>query len=257
MTKFVMRTTAPTADIRWYGKENPFFANYSMFKRRLPNLIQGNCTHYTYARFAEMHNNFIKLPTSDGGTWYNKITNLEKGSTPRIGAIIEYKHKNKSGGHLAIVEHEYENGDLLLSMSGLKSYLFKTRVVKKSDNYCYSDYKLVGFIYPTIKFEEDTKPKEEKVTKYTKGTYQVISPRYVRTGAGTEYPIKKYEALSKDGKKHAVNKSKGADAQYEKGTKFTALEIMYASNKSIWANTPSGYVCIESAKGTIYCKKVK
>lgn len=256
MTKFVMRTTAPNANIRWYGKENPFFANYSMFKRRLPNLIQGNCTHYAYARFAEIHGMFIDLPTSDGGTWYNKITNLEKGSTPRVGSIIEYKHKNKKGGHLAIVEHEYENGDLLLSMSGLKSYLFKTRVVKKNNNYCYSDYKLIGFIYPSIKFEEE-KPKEEKVTKYTTGTYEVVSPRYVRKGAGTEYEIKKVKDLTPDGQRHAVNRNKNVDAQYKRGTRFTALKVMYASNKSIWAETPSGFVCIESAKGTKYCKKVK
>lgn len=91
--------------------------------------------------------------------------------------------------------------------------------------------------------------------KYKTGNYVVESPRYVRNGAGTEYAIKKVSQLTKDGQNQCVNKKPNADAQYKKGTIFTALEIIIAKNGGYWAKTPSGYVCIESCKGTKYCKR--
>lgn len=97
----------------------------------------------------------------------------------------------------------------------------------------------------------------KSLIEYIKGTYQVISPRYVRTGPGTEYPIKKVKDLTADGKKNATSKKANADAQYKKGTKFTAYEMVLGKNGSIWSKTPSGYVCVESSKGVAYCKKIK
>ena len=92
-------------------------------------------------------------------------------------------------------------------------------------------------------------------TEPESNTYIVVSPRYVRTGAGTEYRIKKVAELTKDGQAHCVNKKLTADAQYAKGTPFTALDIVKAKNGSTWAKTPSGYVCLVSSKGKVYCKK--
>lgn len=94
-------------------------------------------------------------------------------------------------------------------------------------------------------------------TEYTKGTYEVLNPRYVRTGPGTEYPIKKVKDLTADGQKNATSKKPNANAQYKKDTRFTARTIELAKSGSIWAKTPSGYVCIESAKDVQYCKEVK
>lgn len=90
----------------------------------------------------------------------------------------------------------------------------------------------------------------------TTGLYRVQSARYIRTGAGTEYRIKKVCELTKDGQNHCVNKNKNAKAQYEVGTPFNVYEIKYAKNLSIWGRTPSGWICLESHTGTIYCKKV-
>ncbi len=88
------------------------------------------------------------------------------------------------------------------------------------------------------------------------GDYKVISPRYVRTGAGTEYRIKKVYELTQDGQRNCVNTKKSANAQYKQGTIFTAKRIVVAKNGSIWAETPSGFVCLVSSKGTMYCSKV-
>lgn len=97
----------------------------------------------------------------------------------------------------------------------------------------------------------------QPLEKYSKGLYEVKSPRYVRTGAGVEYNIKKVKELTKDGQKHCVNSNPNAYAQYKKGTKFDVLEIIKSKNNSIWGKSPSGYICIESSKGTNYCTKIK
>jgi len=88
------------------------------------------------------------------------------------------------------------------------------------------------------------------------GDWIVVSPRYVRTGAGTEYRIKQVRELTPDGQRHCVDKTPTAKAQYEKGTIFTAQEIMTGRNNSIWSRTPSGYVCLISHTGKEYCKKI-
>lgn len=150
--KFKERTTAPKKGDKFYSTLNPFAGGkYDMFDKHTK--YQGNCTHYAWSRFSEIIGTKCLLPTSNAGTWYNK-THYKKGQTPKVGAVIEWKHKNKDGGHVGIVEKIYDNGDLLVSMSGYNTFLFKTRRVKKVDNYCYSDYKLVGFIYSPCNFEE-------------------------------------------------------------------------------------------------------
>lgn len=250
MKKFIPRYDAPTANINWYGKDNPAYGTkWSMFEKH--DGKYGNCTHYAIGRYQEVNQKKCKLVEEDADKFLNTAKKLgyKTGSTPKLGAIIVYKHTTKSNGHVACVEHIYPNGDLDLSMSGWKSYLFKIRKVTKKAGYVYSDYKLLGFIYSNDEYYED------RIDNYPKGVYEVVSPRYVRTGPGTEHPIKKVSELSKDGQKNAVDTKLTADAQYKKGTRFDVLEVVYAKNGGIWAKTPSGYICLESCKGTTYVKK--
>lgn len=152
--EFDIRTSAPTNLNKWYASKNPFYnTKYSMFKGH-PKL--GNCTHYAYGRSSEILNRKSNLPTCDAINWFKK-TKYNKGSIPKKGSIICYKHG--SSGHVAIVEKIYENGNLLLSMSGWNSYLFKTKEVKKDNNYCYNDYELLGFIYLSNEEEYPILPK--------------------------------------------------------------------------------------------------
>lgn len=76
---------------------------------------------------------------------------------------------------------------------------------------------------------------------------------YVRTGAGTNYSVKLVEQLTEDGKKNATSTNLKDLAIYKKGTIFTCYERFYKQDGSIWAITPSGYVCIKGASGTEYC----
>lgn len=101
------------------------------------------------------------------------------------------------------------------------------------------------------------RPKEYiKKEEFPKGNYQTLGTMNVRSGAGLNFPVKLVKDITADGKKNVVNKSSNAQAVYKAGTIFTAKEIIKKSDGSIWARTPSGYVTIKGASGTIYSKKV-
>lgn len=94
---------------------------------------------------------------------------------------------------------------------------------------------------------------EPKVTvnnKYTTGNYKTLYNMKVRTGAGTNYRAKKKSELTKNGQKNAT-----VFGCYKKGTIFTAKKIINNSDNSVWAQTPSGYICIKDKNG-IYCGKI-
>ena len=97
---------------------------------------------------------------------------------------------------------------------------------------------------------------DKELSGISTGNWQVESPRYVRTGAGTEYRIKQVRELTPDGQNHAVDKNPTAKAQYEKGTIFTVRSIEKVRNNSIWGVSPSGYICLISSTGKEYCKKL-
>lgn len=91
-------------------------------------------------------------------------------------------------------------------------------------------------------------------TSYSTGNYVCLYDMKVRDGAGLEYRVKKVSELTQDGKNNATTTNIYAYAVYKKGTIFTAYSIV-ESNSSLWARTPSGYVCIKDAM-TQYCDKI-
>lgn len=103
------------------------------------------------------------------------------------------------------------------------------------------------------------------VRKYTKeeipvntsngNDYHTLYNMYVRCGAGYGYGTKLYKDLTEDGKKNALDTNDYNYAIYKKGTVFTALEVITNNDGSVWAKTPSGYVVIKGASGTVYCEK--
>lgn len=251
MTKFTKRTTQPSKANKYYNSNiNPFVsAGYGMFQNN------GNCTAYSYGRWYELIGTKPKLSTGNAENWYTKNDGYKRGKTPKLGAIACWR-KGKAGnssdgaGHVAVVEEIKDNGDIVTSNSGWKSYIFKMKTFKKADNYetgLSSSYVFQGFIYCPIEFEE------EKTIAYTKGTYVTLDDMNVRTGAGTNYAQKKVKDLTADGKKNATSTNLNDKAAYKKGTRFTALEII--NKNGVWARTPSGYVCIKGTSGKVYCEK--
>ncbi len=91
---------------------------------------------------------------------------------------------------------------------------------------------------------------------YQEGTYQTLTEIYVRTGPGTNYPIKKYQDLTKDGQKNAQKTAPTDHAIYKAGTIFTASQIINNDDKSVWAQTPSGFVCLKQTDGQSLVKLI-
>ena len=90
---------------------------------------------------------------------------------------------------------------------------------------------------------------------YTVGNYQTLFNMYVRSGPGTNFRIKKVKELTTNGRENSVYKNLNSNALYKKGTVFTALSIINNPNGSLWAKTPSGYICLKD-KESIYALKV-
>lgn len=169
--KFIKRTTAPSSNQEFYGNKNPFSGGaYDMFKRH--PLLLGNCTHYCYSRMSEAIGKKSNLPSSSAHLWIRDVKGFIKGTTPKIGSIIVWKHKNKNSGHVGFIEEIKSNGDLVVSMSGWNSFLFKTRTVTKASGYVYSDYELLGFIYPPVEFTNKMNYQGNYPTLPTRGYFK-------------------------------------------------------------------------------------
>lgn len=80
---------------------------------------------------------------------------------------------------------------------------------------------------------------EEKENYKVSNTYTLQVNLNVRYGAGTNYRIKKYSELTKDGRKHALNQ---ANAVLKRGTKVTCKDIII-KDKEVWLQIPSGFIC--------------
>ena len=76
----------------------------------------------------------------------------------------------------------------------------------------------------------------------------------VRTGAGSTYQLKKYNALTDNAKEQIKAISNSKANGYVRGMKFLAVQVKNSKNEA-WALAPSGWVCIENKSGT-YCKKI-
>ncbi len=87
-----------------------------------------------------------------------------------------------------------------------------------------------------------------------KAIYQTNYNMRVRSGAGTNYASLRVKDLTPDGKRHATSKGENAEAIYQKGTLFTAYQEIKNQDGSLWAKSPSGYICIQDSNMT-YCTK--
>lgn len=240
MTKFVERTKAPKRGDKWYSTQCPFAGgDYDMFDKH--KKYQGNCTHYAYSRMSEVMGKKSGLPTSDAGGWYAK-TKFPKGPTPKVGAVIEWRHKNKKGGHVGFVERIKSNGDLVVSMSGWNTFLWKTRTLSKSKNYCYSDYELVGFIYCPIEFEEHYKGAYPKLPLrgYFYYKYDKKKKKYVIVDKGEE--VKKLQKF--------LNWANGCHLEIDgKLGKDTSKQIeVFQKNNGLKVDSKYGKNCLKKAK---------
>lgn len=83
-------------------------------------------------------------------------------------------------------------------------------------------------------------------------TYQTRYNMYIRKNPSKTAEAKKVAELTADGKKNATSSNLNSAALYKKGTKFTCYEKITSNDGSIWARTPSGYICLKDSN-TEYC----
>ena len=137
--KFVKRTTCPEKANKYYTSAvyNPFAYSYNMFT------LGGNCTTYCYGRAAELLNKKpTGLATSNAENWFADTKNFKKISASvsnfevKAGDILVYRqgkihNGNDGAGHVCMIEEKYSDGSILISESGYKHFLFRTRILPK------------------------------------------------------------------------------------------------------------------------------
>lgn len=261
-----MRTTKPENGNKFYNNGNNGGSSWCINGNPKDSgcNVLANCVGYACGRFNEIigsmkypelccnAENFIEKAKSKG---------LEISDVPTLGGIMVWQKgptlKSDDGaGHVAIVERIDSKNQIFISESNWGGKAFVTYTLTNNNGRwgMSSGYTFRGcIINPAIGRVVAEEPKKEE-TGFSKGNYETLGNMYVRTGAGTNHSVKLVKDLTADGKKHATSSNLYAYAVYRKGTVFTALEII-ENSRGVWARTPSGYVCIKGASGTVYCKK--
>ena len=94
------------------------------------------------------------------------------------------------------------------------------------------------------------RPKNQDKIEPQARNYRCNYNMKVRDGVWGNHKLK--SQLSADGQKHCIYGDYGT---YAKGTVFTAKGFVAHSDGSLWAISPSGYICIEDKNG-VYCTRV-
>lgn len=99
------------------------------------------------------------------------------------------------------------------------------------------------------------KETKDVIVEESNPIYKTLYPMNIRYGAGTQFPRKLVKDLTEDGKKNATSNNPNDYAVYKEGTLFTCYEEFITKDKSVWAITPSGYICLKDLDN-IYCERV-
>ena len=138
---FVPRLDAP-------DKSNPYYKSIYNGGYNPCSIQMPNCVAFAQGRFMEIMgtttNNFRDL--NAGEYWGNTSDGYERGSTPRLGAVICWRRPG-AAGHVAIVEEINPDGSILTSNSAYNSTFFYTQTLYPPDYTWSSQYILQGFIY--------------------------------------------------------------------------------------------------------------
>lgn len=156
--QFVRRDSPPSNDNKYYIKTTKGGYN-KCIQIQSNGSVLPNCVGYAYGRFMECQNvHKCKLSRGNAENWYYYNDGYDRGSTPKLGAVICW-HSTRSGGHVAIVEKVYSNGDIMTSNSAYGGSRWYQRKLKRSNNYYMgSAYTFQGFIYNPTEFTDDPTP---------------------------------------------------------------------------------------------------
>lgn len=193
MAKYEPRLTAPsTTDKNWIHTSK---GGYNSCIHISGGSVLPNCVGYAWGRWRELLGENPKLSRGNAEIWWrNTADGYERGSTPRVGAIICWR-KGKAGvasdgaGHIAIVEQVNADGSIVTSNSeyGGNRFYLKTR---KPPYHLSDKHTFQGFIYLPISFEEEEPKKtvDELAKEVLAGKWGNGADRKARlTAAGYNY----------------------------------------------------------------------
>lgn len=154
---FHRRTSAPSSTNKYYIKTTK--GGYNKCIQIKPDgSVLPNCVGYAWGRYCEEQNiHSCKLSRGNAENWYGYNDGYNRGSTPKLGAVICW-HSTKSGGHVAIVEKINNDGSILTSNSAYNGSRFYTKKLYPPHYRMGSAYTFQGFIYPDTDFIDPDTP---------------------------------------------------------------------------------------------------
>lgn len=219
---FEKRTTAPSESNKFYIKAGKGGYNRAMEINDKTHSCLPNCCGEVHGRWLESqkqtdYEKYDRLCTGNAHSYYSFDDGYKRGKTPKLGSIICFDKKG-GYGHVAFVEDINSNGDILTSNSGYSGTRFFTKLLKKSNNYKYSNaYTFQGFIYPPVEFT-----KQYNLTRLLKlecrgSDVKELQKELTKRG----YSVGKYGADGIFGKD-----TKGAVVKFQKASKILADGIV-------------------------------
>lgn len=125
---YTPRTSVPsTGDLRWtrasYGGYNQ--ADFPPKIVAWGGSVLANCTGYVHGRWMEIGNTNTdyNLSTGNANEYYNHADGYERGSEPKLGAILCLG--GGANGHVAIVEEILSDGNIMCSESNYDGPIFR------------------------------------------------------------------------------------------------------------------------------------
>ena len=148
---YIPRLTAPTYDdLKQINIKYGGGLNHALTINKTTGSVLPNCTGYVHFRALELCGPEIesKLCLYNAVAYFDYTADgLERGQTPRLGAIAVWSGGSKGYGHVAVVETLYSDGSFLCSNSNYSGTRFYTKRVYAPSYQPWSGYKLLGFIY--------------------------------------------------------------------------------------------------------------
>jgi|GEM_PF-1800753 len=196
----------------------------------------------------------LQVFSPDGEPLYPKFKNTKVEGNPGTIHII----KDGDFGEGVELHYTPEYGDANLDKVHGPAHLGNVYDVVGTVTYNDNTFYLLSngsYITISTTYVKFTK-KETKLT-YTAGRYKTTDVMALREGPGTTYDRVDWNKMTASARKN--NPDKGTGAYYRKGCTFYAYEVVN-TDKTAWARTPSGWICIEGPnknKQVKYCTPVK
>lgn len=262
---FKIRQSAPTAWNKLYNNYNNGGLSWCINGQPTNPIsnVLSNCVGWACSRFNEIYNSlsgydgmkYPQLCCNAEDFWEVAATlGLQRGQTPKPGAIMCWEGIGSLAGHVAIVEKVVNQTQVYTSESGWQSAYFwnSTRYFGDGNWGCNGNYRFRGFIYnPAVKDEPTPKPKKKSITTIAK---EVIA------GKWGNYPERK-KKLEKAGYDYAKVQAKvdeilKAQKEKEKAKKKSVTTIAKEVIAGKWGNYPERKTRLEKA-GYDYAKVQK